>query len=140
MKSQTPKTPELEIDIVPGAPAPLVFSSFLRSRWAIQPNGTRKGEWMHAQHARLESILADPDTYVVSAVSPHDSNVCLGLLVYQGSTVVWIYVRKRYRRKRVATRILRHVQIVPGPFYFAFNGPGAGSIQRLGGVYRPDAV
>ena len=61
--------------------------------------------------AHITKVLQNPHTRITIACSDDQPNWLVGFSVYQGHVLHWVYVKKDYRRKGVATLMLKDKNI-----------------------------
>lgn len=100
--------------MVPGD-LPYVFSTWLRDLRDADSSGLPDDLWFPAYRALVERILGDRTVLALVAAAADAPTEILGYVVCEPEAVLeWVFVRKKFRQKGLAKRLLQAVGATPG--------------------------
>jgi ribosomal protein S18 acetylase RimI-like enzyme len=92
-----------------------VMATWLRDLRDADPSGLPDDLWFDAHRALIERTLADRRVTALVAAAADAPTEILGYIVARGSEVLeWIHVRRRFRNKKLATRLLAAASVPRG--------------------------
>ncbi len=102
---------------------PFIFSSFLKSyRSAMNKDLVGDGVFFRVMHKQLERLLGR-DRLIVAVVDGDEDEI-LGWALGGDAKLHYVYTKKSFRGKGVATRLIEGL-VKAKAIWYTFHGPGA---------------
>ena len=96
--------------------APFVFASWRNSIWFDKErNESVASEFFRLANREMKNLIAQPNCKIKIACAKDDSTFIIGYSVMCDETIEWVYVKEKYRNKKIASLLVAGFNTVAEP-------------------------
>ena len=116
-----------------------IYATWLKGQYYDVRESIRPAwkDWANRESEKVKALLENPETRICVAGDAVDDLWIVGYSVSLGADLHWIYVRKDYRRRGIATLLLKDIPIT---HVQNITQLGAEISERKGLIFEPERI